>query len=100
MGKENRKGRTSRDGYDGGEKGGSRVMKKRRIICPSCASKTSPDYTDYKEIIKGKSAVSERGRILRRGASFMCRKHQIQHRQAILRARFIGFLPYVSNDSK
>ncbi len=50
---------------------------------------------DYKNIDLLKKYVSERGKIVGRGRTGVCSKHQKTIAQAIKRARFLALLPFV-----
>ncbi|MBI3385236.1 30S ribosomal protein S18 [Candidatus Gottesmanbacteria bacterium] len=68
-----------------------RVIKVKKN-CIFCKEKTNPDY---KEIALLKKYVSERGKIVGRGRSGVCAKHQRRVTLAIKKARFLALLPFV-----
>lgn len=51
---------------------------------------------DYKDLSLLKKYVSERGKIIGRGRTGVCSKHQKHIAIAIKRARFLALLPFVS----
>ncbi len=84
-----------RDSFDKGEgKGGMRGRRPKRKICAFCVDKVTD--IDYKEVIKIRKFVSERGKILPRRISGNCAKHQRQLTIAIKRARHIALLPFTT----
>lgn len=60
--------------------------------CYYCDNKTS--VIDYKDKETLSRFVSERGKIVSRGRTGTCSKHQRFLTIAIKRARFLAFLPY------
>ena len=68
--------------------------KPRRKVCAFCVDKVQ--NIDYKDVLRLRRFVSERGKILPRRMTGTCAKHQRQLSQAIKRARAIALLPYVS----
>jgi small subunit ribosomal protein S18 len=86
---------SSRDSYDKSEgKGGMRMRRARKKVCSFCVDKATD--IDYKEVVKIRKYVSERGKILPRRISGNCAKHQRQLTVAIKRARHIALLPYTA----
>lgn len=86
---------SGKDMYDKGEgKGGLRMRRARKKICSFCVDKVTD--IDYKEVIKIRKFISERGKILPRRISGNCAKHQRQLTTAIKRARHIALLPYTA----
>lgn len=81
----------NRDSYD---RGGMRMRRAKRKVCSFCVDKVTD--IDYKEVIKLKKYISERGKILPRRISGCCAKHQRQLTMAIKRARVIALLPYTA----
>jgi small subunit ribosomal protein S18 len=79
---------------DGGRSGGRGFRKPRRKVCAFCVDKATE--IDYKDIIKLKKFISERGKILPRRISGTCAKHQRQLTTAIKRARHIALLPFTT----
>jgi small subunit ribosomal protein S18 len=75
--------------------GKMRTMKPKRKICAFCADKSKD--IDYKDVMKLKRFLTERGKISPRRASGTCAKHQRQLAIAIKRARIMAMLPYVSD---
>jgi small subunit ribosomal protein S18 len=66
----------------------------RRKFCSFCKDKI--DIIDYKEPVKLRSMISDRGKITPRRKSGTCAKHQRLLALAIKRARHLALLPYVS----
>ncbi len=75
-------------------------MMKKKIVkkevklnahCPFCINRTDPNYLEVDEL---KKLVSDRGRILSRGRSGLCSKHQKKLAIAVKRARHLGLLPF------
>ena len=66
----------------------------RKKVCQFCVDKA--ENIDYKDIVKLRRFLSERGKIAPRRASGACAKHQRQLSVAIKRARVMALLPYVS----
>ncbi|MEG1753724.1 MAG: 30S ribosomal protein S18, partial [Christensenella sp.] len=52
---------------------------------------------DYKDVMKLRKYITERGKITPRRASGTCAKHQRELAIAIKRARIMALLPYVSD---
>ncbi len=85
----------SRDSYDKGEgKGGMRMRRAKKKVCSFCVDKVTD--IDYKEVVKIRKYISERGKILPRRISGNCAKHQRQLTIAIKRARVVALLPYTA----
>ncbi len=88
--------RGNRDSYDRGEgRGGMRIRRAKRKVCAFCVDKVTD--IDYKEVVKLRKYISERGKILPRRISGCCAKHQRQLTMAIKRARVIALLPYTAD---
>jgi small subunit ribosomal protein S18 len=64
-----------------------------RRICRFCQEKRDPQY---KEVDTLRGFVSERGRILARGKTGVCARHQNRLMTAIKRARHLALLPFVA----
>ena len=69
--------------------------RKRKKVCSFCVDKI--DYIDYKDSVKLRRFLSERGKILPRRTTGTCAKHQRQLTTAIKRARHLALLPYVTD---
>ena len=69
--------------------------KPRRKICAFCADKSKS--IDYKDIVKLKRFLTERGKIQPRRTSGVCAKHQRQLAMAIKHARVMALLPYTQD---
>lgn len=74
-----------------GGKGGGRM--KRRKVCTFCVDKVV--LIDYKDTVRLKKYISERGKILPRRVTGNCAKHQRGLADAIKRAREIALMAYV-----
>jgi len=75
----------------GGSKGGGRM--KRRKVCVFCVDKVV--FIDYKDTLRLKKYITERGKILPRRVTGNCAKHQRGLTEAIKRSREIALMPYV-----
>jgi len=65
----------------------------RRKICSFCKDKVKA--IDYKDQVKLRHYISDRGKIEPRRRSGTCAKHQRLLAAAIKRARYLALLPYV-----
>ncbi len=88
-----RSDRGPRQGGPGGP--GGRMRRTRRKVCAFCADKVEAD--DYKDVMKLRKFLSEKGKILPRRISGNCAKHQRQMTVSIKRARQIALLPYTTD---
>ena len=70
---------------------GARYIPKRKI-CSFCSDKAKE--IDYKDTIKLRSYISDRGKIESRRRTGTCAKHQRSLAVAIKRARHLALLPY------
>jgi small subunit ribosomal protein S18 len=61
------------------------------LKCYFCESKKLPNYLEIEEL---KKFITERGKILNRGYSGVCNKHQKRLAQEIKRARHLALLPF------
>ena len=75
-------------------------LKKKKMTCPFTARGVVPRpvYVDYKDMRTLKNLIDREGRILPRRRTGTSALYQRAVRLAIMRARFIGLLPYVSED--
>ena len=71
------------------------INRKRKKVCIFCADKV--EFIDYKDTVKLRKFISERGKILPRRISGACAKHQRELNVAIKRARQVALLPYVTD---
>ena len=71
---------------------GRMIFKKK--FCKFCADKV--DQVDYKDILKLKRFITEKGKILPNRITGNCAGHQRIVAEAIKKARYIALLPYVS----
>ena len=74
---------------------GGRMRRSRRKVCAFCADKV--EATDYKDVMKLRKFLSEKGKILPRRISGNCAKHLRQLTVSIKRARQIALLPYTND---
>ena len=77
-----------------------RARLKKKLKCRFCPDGVVPRpvYVDYKDIRALRQLVDREGRILPRRRTGTSALYQRAVRKAVLRARFIGLLPYISND--
>ena len=73
--------------------GRSKYIPKRKV-CPFCADKNKT--IDYKQPLKLRRFIADRGKIEPRRRIGTCGKHQRAIARAIKRARHIALLPYTS----
>ncbi|HHU89772.1 MAG TPA: 30S ribosomal protein S18 [Clostridiaceae bacterium] len=78
-----------------GRMGGRGMRRAKRKICQFCVDKVTE--IDYKDLMKTRKYLSEKGKILPRRISGCCAKHQRQLTRAIKRARHIALLPYTTD---
>lgn len=64
----------------------------KRKVCGFCVEKSTE--IDYKDVVKLKRYITEKGKILPRRTSGLCAKHQRELATAIKRAREMALLPY------
>ena len=75
-----------------------RKFDQRRKSCFFCKDKVAE--VDYKNTVRLRRYISERGKIRGRGNTGTCRKHQRQVAVAIKRAREMALLPYVGDSQE
>jgi len=66
--------------------------RRKKRVCWFCADKI--ESVDYKDLVKLKKFISERGKILPRRMSGNCSKHQRALTLAVKRARHVALLPF------
>jgi small subunit ribosomal protein S18 len=71
--------------------GGGRYVPRRRV-CHFCRDKVN--IIDYKEPVKLRRYISDRGKIEPRRRTGTCARHQRTLAEAIKRARHLALLPY------
>jgi small subunit ribosomal protein S18 len=81
----------------GGRGGGFRGRGARRKVCAFCVDKVE---ADYKEPVKLRRYISERGKIDPRRKTGTCAKHQRSLTVAIKRARHLALLPYTADHAR
>ena len=69
----------------------------RRKVCAFCVDKI--DVIDYKDPVKLRRFISERGKIEPRRKTGTCARHQRKLTLAIKRARHLALLPYTATHS-
>ena len=67
-------------------------MRRRKKVCIFCGKDGD---IDYKDVVRLKKFISERGKILPRRVTGTCARHQRELTVAIKRARHLALLPYV-----
>jgi len=73
---------------------GGKFRRTRRKVCSLCVDKI--ESVDYKNAMKLRKYVSDRGKILPRRATGTCASHQRILTRAIKRAREIALLPFTA----
>lgn len=78
----------------------ARLKKKPKCrFCPDgCDNSPRPVYVDYKDLKTLRAMVDREGHMLSRRRTGNCAKYQRAVRRAILRARYIGLMPYVPEE--
>lgn len=66
----------------------------KKRVCQFCTDKVA---IDYKDAVRLKKFISERGKILPRRVTATCAMHQRELQAAIKRAREIALLPYIAD---
>jgi len=69
-----------------------RGRRPKKKVCSFCVDKV--ELVDFKEVIRLRRYVSERGKMLPRRVSGNCAKHQRQLTTAIKQARIMALLPF------
>jgi small subunit ribosomal protein S18 len=77
-----------------------RLKKKLRCrFCPQgCDKPPRPIFVDYKDLKTLRSMIDREGNLLSRRKTGCCAKYQRAVRDAVLRARYMGLLPYVAEE--
>ena len=76
-------------------KKGPRAKFFRKKVCKFCVDKM--DNIDYKDTVRLKRFITEKGKMLPSRITGNCARHQRRVTEAIKRARFIALLPYVGD---
>lgn len=73
---------------------------RKKLVCRFCVGGVIPRpvYVDYKDIRTLKGLIDRQGRIQPRRRTGTSAIYQRAVRKAVLRARFIGLLPYVNDE--
>ncbi len=66
--------------------------RRRRKVCAFCVDKVQ--QVDYKDVVRLRRFVNERGKMLPRRMTGNCAGHQRQLTVAIKRARILALLPF------
>lgn len=69
--------------------------RRKKRVCIFCVDKI--DRIDYKDILKLRKFISERGKILPRRVTGNCSKHQRKLTVAIKRSRHVALMPYTQD---
>jgi len=69
------------------------MFKQNKLKCYFCQNKVMPDYKEF-EVLK--KFVTDRGKIMSRGRSGVCAKHQRRLSKEIKRARHLALLVFVA----
>jgi small subunit ribosomal protein S18 len=69
-----------------------RGRRPKKKVCSFCVDKV--EQVDFKDVIRLRRYVSERGKMLPRRVSGNCAKHQRQLTTAIKQARIMALLPF------
>ena len=77
-----------------------RLKKKLRCrFCPQgCDKPPRPIFVDYKDLKTLRTMIDREGNLLSRRKTGCCAKYQRAVRDAVMRARYMGLLPYVSEE--
>lgn len=78
--------------FGGGPKGKAGGRMKRRKVCGFCVDKAT--HVDYKDVMRLRKFLTERGKILPRRVTGNCAKHQRALTDAIKVSREIALLPF------
>ena len=81
-----------RDNRDSRPRGGRKGRKK---VCAFCVDKIQD--IDYKDTIRLRRYLSDRGKIVPRRVTGTCARHQRQLTVAVKRARIIALIPFVND---
>ncbi len=77
-----------------------RARLKKKLKCRFCPDGVIPRpvYVDYKDVRTLRQLIDREGRIMPRRRTGTSAIYQRAVREAVLRARFIGLLPYVAEE--
>lgn len=77
-----------------------RARLKRKMTCRFCPDGRIPRpvYVDYKDVKTIKQLIDREGRILPRRRTGTSAIYQRAVRRAVMRARFIGLIPYIAEE--
>ena len=71
-----------------------RDRRRRRKVCAFCVDKVQ--HVDYKDVVRLRRFLNERGKMLPRRVTGNCAGHQRQLTVAIKRSRLLALLPFVT----
>lgn len=71
-------------------------MPRIETFCPFCQEEIEPDWKKPEELVR---YLSERGRILGKGITGLCAKHQRRVTREIKKARHMALLPFATKVS-
>lgn len=74
------------------DKNPNKFRKETKKVCVFCAEKN--ETIDYKNAVKLRKYMTEKGKIIPRRTTGVCAKHQRELTNAIKRARVMALLPY------
>lgn len=80
------------DSKHSGSRKESKLRRPKKKVCHLCVEKAAS--VDYKDIVRLKKFMSERGKILPSRITGNCAGHQRMMTLAVKRARVIALLPY------
>ena len=80
------------DRGDRSERKGGPRGRRRRKVCAFCVDKVKD--IDYKDVVRLRRFITERGKILPCRMTGTCAKHQRRLAMAIKRARVMALMPY------
>jgi small subunit ribosomal protein S18 len=72
-----------------------KIRKTKRPLVDDCFFCKSGQVPDYKKVDQLRRFLSDRGKIVSRGRSGVCAKHQRKLSREIERARHLSLLPFV-----
>ena len=79
-----------------------RARLKKKLKCRFCTNGCDkpprPVFVDYKDLRTLRAMIDREGNMLARRKTGTCATYQREVREAILRARFMGLLPYVAEE--
>ncbi len=86
----NKNAKKDNSSYD--DKNPNKYRKESKKVCAFCADKN--EVIDYKNAVKLRKYMTEKGKIIPRRTTGVCAMHQRELTNAIKRARVMALLPY------